>query len=180
MYTIDTAKFNQTVQRLVGYIIGEQEKGIYDNPTRVDFDSGWLYKEEGYKKVIWNKAQDILKCNEWSLNNLGEYDVINRVDSCMKIKIEPGVQQNLLDYRDGMYYRNTINTQPKYGEQVLYRIYCTTDDEKSFNDAIALFGNRYSLITFLFFLKNSSSNFLAKTYGIYLSDPTIWLLVFKN
>ena len=98
MYTIDTAKFNQTVQRLVGYIIGEQEKGTYDNPTRVDFDSGWLYKEEGYKKVIWNKAQDILKCNEWSLNNLGEYDVINRVDSCMKIKIEPGVQQNLLDY----------------------------------------------------------------------------------
>lgn len=159
MYTIDTAKFNQTVQRLVGYIIGEQEKGTYDNPTRVDFDSGWLYKEEGYKKVIWNKAQDILKCNEWSLNNLGEYDVINRVDSCMKIKIEPGVQQNLLDYRDGIYYRNTINTQPKYGEQVLYRIYCTTDDEKSFNDAIALFGNRYSLITFLFFLKNSSSNF---------------------
>lgn len=47
MYTIDTAKFNQTVQRLVGYIIGEQEKGTYDNPTRVDFDSGWLYKEEG-------------------------------------------------------------------------------------------------------------------------------------
>lgn len=37
MYTIDTAKFNQTVQRLVGYIIGEQEKGTYDNPTRVDF-----------------------------------------------------------------------------------------------------------------------------------------------
>ena len=56
MYTIDTAKFNQTVQRLVGYIIDEQEKGTYDNPTRVDFDSGWLYKEEGYKKVIWNKA----------------------------------------------------------------------------------------------------------------------------
>ena len=89
MYTIDTAKFNQTVQRLVGYIIDKQEKCSYnyDNPTRVDFDSGWLYKEEGYKKTIWNKAQDILKCNEWSLNNLGEYDVINRVDSCSAEKV---------------------------------------------------------------------------------------------
>ena len=47
MYRIDTEKFNQTLQLLIGYIIDAQEKDAQkknpcDNPTKIDFHSGWL------------------------------------------------------------------------------------------------------------------------------------------
>ena len=47
MYRIDTEKFNQTLQLLIGYIIGAQEKNHCDNPTKIDFHSGWLCEQEG-------------------------------------------------------------------------------------------------------------------------------------
>lgn len=90
MYRIDTEKFNQTLQLLIGYIIGAQEKNHCDNPTKIDFHSGWLCEQEGYKRYIWHEAQKILKCNEWLENDLPGRDITNRVLKCMNIKIETG------------------------------------------------------------------------------------------
>lgn len=62
MYRIDTEKFNQTLQLLIGYIIGAQEKNHCDNPTKIDFHSGWLCEQEGYKRYYVHLV-DISDCH---------------------------------------------------------------------------------------------------------------------
>ncbi len=51
MYTIDTAKFNQTVQRLVGYIIDKQEKCSYYEALQAS-SIGWHSRENTYEPFM--------------------------------------------------------------------------------------------------------------------------------
>lgn len=163
MYRIDTEKFNQTLQLLIGYIIDAQEKDVQkknpcDNPTKIDFHSGWLSEQEGYKRYIWHEAQKILKCNEWLENDLPGHDITNRVLKCMDIKIETGEPQNLLDYRYKIHYKEILEERPQEVEDLIRRIYCSPDEEQAFRQGCALFGKRYPLMAFLFFLKGEGSN----------------------
>lgn len=168
MYKIDTEKFNQTLQLLIGYIIDAQEKDTQkkdaqkknhcDNPTKIDFHSGWLSEQEGYKRYIWHEAQKILKCNEWVENDLPGCDITNRVLKCMDIKIETGEPQNLLDYRYKIHYKKILEEKPQEVEDLLRRIYCSPDEEQAFRQGCALFGKRYPLMAFLFFLKGEGGD----------------------
>ena len=158
MYKIDTEKFNQTLQLLIGYIIDAQEKNHCDNPTKIDFHSGWLSEQEGYKRYIWHEAQKILKCNEWLENDLPGYDITNRVLKCMDIKIETGKPQNLLYYTERMRYERILEEKPQEVEELIRRIYCSPDEEQAFRQGCALFGKRYPLMAFLFFLKGEGGN----------------------
>ena len=158
MYRIDTEKFNQTLQLLIGYIIGAQEKNHCDNPTKIDFHSGWLCEQEGYKRYIWHEAQKILKCNEWLENDLPGRDITNRVLKCMNIKIETGKPQNLLYYTERMRYERILEEKPQEVEDLIRRIYCSPDEEKAFRQGCALFGKQYPLMAFLFFLKGEGGN----------------------
>ncbi len=130
MYRIDTEKFNQTLQLLIGYIIGAQEKNHCDNPTKIDFHSGWLCEQEGYKRYIWHEAQKILKCNEWLENDLPGRDITNRVLKCMNIKIETGKPQNLLYYTERMRYERILEEKPQEVEDLIRRIYCSPEERK--------------------------------------------------
>ena len=163
MYRIDTEKFNQTLQLLIGYIIDAQEKDAQeknpcDNPTKIDFHSGWLSEQEGYKRYIWHEAQKILKCNEWLENDLPGYDITNRVLKCMNIKIETGKPQNLLYYTERMRYERILEEKPQEVEELIRRIYCSPDEELAFRQGCALFGKRYPLMAFLFFLKGEGGD----------------------
>ena len=168
MYRIDTEKFNQTLQLLIGYIIDAQEKDTQkkdaqeknpcDNPTKIDFHSGWLSEQEGYKRYIWHEAQKILKCNEWLENDLPGRDITNRVLKCMDIKIETGKPQNLLDYRYKIHFQKILEEKPQEVEDLIRRIYCSPDEEQAFRQGCALFGKRYPLMAFLFFLKGEGGD----------------------
>ena len=168
MYKIDTEKFNQTLQLLIGYIIDAQEKDTQkkdaqkknhcDNPTKIDFHSGWLSEQEGYKRYIWHEAQKILKCNEWLENDLSGYDITNRVLKCTNIKIETGEPQNLLDYRYKIHYKRILEEKTQEVEDLIRRIYCSPDEEQAFRQGCALFGKRYPLMAFLFFLKGEGGD----------------------
>lgn len=72
----------------------------------------------------------------------------------MNMSPASGEKQNLLNWHDIEYFKDIISVHPQQAEEVIYQIYCT--DEDSFNAAIYLFGNRYPLISFLFFLKNKT------------------------
>lgn len=173
MYRIDTEKFNQTLQLLIGYIIGAQEKNHCDNPTKIDFHSGWLCEQEGYKRYIWHEAQKILKCNEWLENDLPGRDITNRVLKCMNIKIETGKPQNLLYYTERMRYERILEEKPQEVEDLIRRIYCSPDEEKAFRQGCALFGKQYPLMAFLFFSRVRVA-ILPGLSGICRLAPKIW------
>ena len=50
---------------------------------------------------------------------------------------------------------STIDFKPGC-EKVLYDIYCGEDEEKAFAEATKLFGAKYALIAYLFFIKDST------------------------
>ena len=158
MYKIDSEKFNQALLQFIGCVLAKQDDNHYQHSTKINFKSGFLDEVEGYKQDVWNQAQEILQSHTWSKDSLWKYHISRRVLSCMNIQINTGEKQNLLNWHDVEYFKDIVSEHSKIAESVLYRIYCTDNDEKSFNDAISLFGNRYPLISFLFFLKKSQKD----------------------
>lgn len=153
MYKIDSEKFEQSLLRFMGCILTIQDNAHYQHSTKISFQSGFLYEAEGYKQDVWAQAQSILQKERWNRETLWKYSISRRVLSCMNIPIGSGKKQNLLDWRDIKYFEDKASEHPRQVESLIFRIYCTNDDEQSFQDAISLFGNRYPLLSFLFFLK---------------------------
>lgn len=157
MYKIDSGKFDQTLLQFVGCVLERQENDHYQHSTKISFKSGFLQETEGYKLDVWTQSQGILQKDIWNKETLWKYDILRRVVSCMNLKMDSGKQQNLLDWRDIEYFKEKISEHPQRAESLIYQIYCTSDDKRSFHEAIALFGNRYPLLSFLFFLKANPS-----------------------
>lgn len=157
MYKIDSEKFDQTLLQFIGCVLTLQTNDHYQYSTRIRFDSGWLGEQEHYKYSIWDRAQKILQFSDWSEALLGKGIFTQKIIDCMNLPIEEGTtkKQNLLDWHDVKYFEDIISRHPKKVESVLYQIYCAGDDERAFHDAISLFGSRYPLISFLFFLKKA-------------------------
>ena len=156
MYKIDFDKFDKTLLRFMGCVLIAQDSDHYNHSTKIGFDSGFLKEAEGYKYSIWEKAQNILQCTTWKKDSLWKYRVTQKVVSCMNVSSASGEKQNLLNWHDVEYFKDIISAHPQQAEEVIYQIYCTDTDEKSFNAAIRLFGNRYPLISFIFFLKGKT------------------------
>lgn len=153
MYEIDSGKFDQALLQFMGCVLTKQDNDHYQHSTKISFASGFLYETEGYKRDVWMQAQEILQKDTWNTETLWKYDVLRRVLSCMNISMGSGKKQNLLDWRDIKYFEEKIAEHPQRAEALIFQLYCTNDDERSFHDAISLLGGRYPLISFLFFLK---------------------------
>lgn len=76
----------------------------------------------------------------------------------MDIKIETGKPQNLLYYTERMRYERILEEKPQEVEELIRRIYCSPDEEQAFRQGCALFGKRYPLMAFLFFLKGEGGD----------------------
>lgn len=163
MYKIDSEKFNQALLQFIGCVLAKQDDDHYQHSTKISFKSGFLKEAEGYKQDVWNQAQEILQSYAWSKDSLWKYHISRRVLSCMNIQTTTGEKQNLLNWHDVEYFKDIVSEHSKTAESVLYQIYCTDNDERSFSDAISLFGNRYPLISFLFFLKKSKKKSIKDT-----------------
>lgn len=158
MYRINSEQFSQTLLQFIGCVLTKQNNEHYRYSTKISFDSGFLRETEGYKRDVWGQAQNILQANSWSKSNLWKYNIAQRLLSCINIKTDSGEKQNLLNWHDIEYFKDVLSWHPKKVEAVIYQIYCSNEDERSFNDAISLFGNRYPLISFFFFLKKGSNH----------------------
>lgn len=173
MYKIDFDKFDKMLLQFMGCVLAIQDNDHYHHSTKISFDSGFLAEAEGYKYSIWQKAQSILECATWTKDNLRKYHIAQRMLSCINMSPASGEKQNLLNWHDVEYFKDVIADHPQQIEDVLYQIYCTNDDEKSFNSAIRLLGNRYPLISFLFFLKEKTDFTARGPYYLPVRPQTI-------
>lgn len=158
MYTIDTNIFYQSSRDLIAYVQTEQA-GKYAHPTQIAFDIGWFKEHEGYKSDVWEKAQAILDYKNWQEENIHTLDLTGRIAQCIDIKMGHGKKQNLIDWResdgDGANsMKKILFDRQKLSEEVIYQIFCGSDDEQAFNNAISVWGRKYPFISFLFFLKD--------------------------
>lgn len=132
-------KFEQAVNDFINYVESQpQQKG----ELFVDFNSGYLKEEEGYKKDLYKEAR--LKINN-------EDTLLNSVSSLLSSS-----KNNLVDYHQITHFKNVVKEKPNEAKRVLCDIYFGNDDKKAFEQATDLFGKKYDLIAFLFFLKDAN------------------------
>ena len=157
MYTIDMNLFNLSCYELITYVKSAQ-MGKYAQPTKVTFESGWFQDQEGYKREVWDKAQNILQYKDWKKGSIHTYDLTGRVAQCMDIKLKDRKKQNLITWRetsdDGANsLKRLLFEKKELSENVIYQIFCS-EEELAFNNAILVWGEKYPFISFLFFLKD--------------------------
>lgn len=110
---------------------------------------------EGYKAKIAKIAREKLGFESWKEDDIGTGVIAKRVVEAIE------VADNLVDrsfvvpiFKDQL-DSSTVDYKPGC-EKVLYDIYCGEDEEKAFAEATKLFGAKYALIAYLFFIKDST------------------------
>jgi len=118
--------------------------------------------QEGYKYEIYRTARDNLAFQAWKESDIGSGDIITATIESIEF------QNNNLVQWQSRYGDEKRPHHPLYDaknseeninniEQCLFNLYHKSNVNKSFDDLIAIFGKKYSLIAYLFFVKDSSN-----------------------
>lgn len=127
-------------------------------PDMVSFKSGEIYTEEGYKYDILNRAAKIIEATPWEESGIiGSGKISSMALELLAIRPNDGDQQNLVDYRDIMFFADqTFSASAKDIEKALYILYVKNEDKEAFNMLSRALNKKYALISYFFFLKDSS------------------------
>ena len=147
MYTINEKQFYHYLDQFCEISRTEQIKE--SGTEELSFSKGFLKNQEGYKHIIPRKVREILGYETWVREDVGEGKIVSKVKSVF----DPALQ-NIVDWREVSYAEGILDKNLKRAEIVLFNLFCDGEEEDSFNAAIELFGNRYPLITYLFYIKN--------------------------
>lgn len=114
----------------------------------------FLDREEGYKTDLFKKGITILSVSTWVESDIGTLKIIEKVKTALSLP-----ENNLVHHQQKIHFYNVAESNPIMAEKVLYEIYCTDNEKQSFENAVALFGAKYDLIAYLYFLKNHNRFF---------------------
>ncbi len=128
----------------------------------VSFNSNpYIKKQEGYKYQIHSTAIKILDFSSWSATEIGKGKIVKSVIDAIETK-----GNNLLQWQsrygdDSRQHQSLYNSLKDNKnliicEKVLFNLYHTKDDRASFEGLVKIFGHKYPVIAYLFFLKDST------------------------
>ncbi len=153
---LDDNTFNQCLEIFIEKVRAKQEE------ETLSFSSGHLYKEEGYKKEIALSAREKLKDV-----TKGEYiDWILSTYKYIAVSDE-NIKNNLMDWRevDKHLKKLEIDKRDKV-EDILHRLYRGEgDDGVLFDELVEQIGDHYSVIPYVFFLKDSAKYIPVRRYN---------------
>lgn len=143
MTGFDKAKFEQCMHYFISYV------ETYSGDHFTGFENNYfLEKEEGYKYKVYEAAHNSLQINSWEKEHIGTGYIAERFRDAYNQK------GNLVFYRSDSKTELQIEENIVETEALLYNLYLTDDDAKSFEMAVKIFGGRYDMIAFLFFIKD--------------------------
>lgn len=128
------------------YLIGF-ELALKQHGETVNFSSNSVFRDqEYYKNKILKKATDEVDCDRWTKGDIGTCYIIDSVTR--------GLEQagNLVNFNSVNHFKNVCADKPLEAENALYMLFCGSDDEKAFEEITDLFGGKYGLVSFLFFI----------------------------
>ena len=127
------------------------------NPDMISFKSGVIFDEEGYKYDILRRAEKIIHSTPWEEPGIiGSGKIASMALELLAIRPNDGDQQNLVDYRDIMFFADqTFSAYSKDIEKALYSLYVKNEDKEAFNMLSRALNKKYALISYFFFLKDS-------------------------
>lgn len=139
-------QINKHIDYFVKYVVSKDNQECF-----LSFkNSPFLKTQEGYKDSI---AADFTKA--FNKLNFHSKDVgSGKLLSMVKQQLL-STQNNLVFVNQKIHFNNVALEKPNEVELFLYQLYYLHDDENSFETAVKLFGGKYDLIAFLFFVKDS-------------------------
>ena len=153
---IDPVLFNHEFQLFKHHVLDKSGLAF------VTFNSNpYTEKEEGYKYEIQRRGRTELNFGVWTIESIGQGKIARSVMRAIELP-----------------HNNLVRWQAKYGpekiphqaliqavesskrlpdfEEVLFRLYRTNEDKEIFANLLALLGQKYPLIAYLYFLKDRS------------------------
>lgn len=155
-YEIDELKLKAAMRWFVEYVVTKQ--GTSD----IDFHTGYLYDEEGYKYDIFDSAQDVLELDAWDEEMIGDGIILDCVIEGFKAKDKSG-QNNIVDFHSITKFQNRAEEDLERAEDILYRLFIGEDVSKAFDDACSFWGKWYPIFSYLLFIKDIDSFLPVKT-----------------
>lgn len=156
--SISATDFHQTLERFRRYL-----KGKGDDFR--DFQTGLMYLwESRYKAAVRDEAIKRLELSAWKNFDLGKGEILRRVIDAVEINISKDCRNNLVEWepRFGLekrhhnsLYEHGSGRQTTRYEALLHDFFCgELTPEESMSELIALAGNHYDFISYLYFLKD--------------------------
>lgn len=143
MKDFDTDKLKQCMYYFVSYV------ETYNRTRFTGFENNhFLEKEEGYKYKVYEAAHNSLQIGSWKKEHIGTGYIAERFRDAYKKK------ENLVFYRSDKKTELQLTKNIVATETLLYNLYLTDEDAKAFEAAVKIFGKRYDLIAFMFFIKD--------------------------
>ena len=157
-YITDKAKLVEQISRFSSFV--QQTDGRQGFISFRD-SNGFLGREEDYKSRIAEEARVALKFSSWNESWIGT----GKIADCARNAI--GKAGNLVNVNQQIDFRNRLDPDSSKfrpeAEKVLYEIYrgsfCgddTRSEADAFEKAVEVFGAKYDVIAFLFFIKDDS------------------------
>ena len=125
-----------------------------DSPLNFIDGKSILVKEEGYKALVPNRSRTVLNVEEWDESWIGSGKIQSRICKIMDLGY------NLTNFNSRIDFRKHFESDKKEynpdSERVIYEIYKGSDDKSAFEHAIEVFGAKYPIIAYLFFVKDEN------------------------
>lgn len=148
-------KFGEVFDQFPDFVLDESRGKSF-----VGFRDGYLHERESYKEELRVESHSILKTTEWDSDWIGNGEILRRIIQTFDLE-----NNNLVGTRrkfgpDSIPHRKMIQaiddgTNLAIIEQTLFDLFISSKEpEAIFNQLVDLIGKRYSVIAFLFYLKN--------------------------
>lgn len=152
-------KFEPLFDQLWTTLASEQEQRGWSGPVSFRNTNGVIYRQEGYKEILAKENAEILAAAD-------RYDY---ADTCRAVTECFWNADNLLSLSSKENAAMAISKAPSPAWNVISQVLtCQAEDEgMAFNDAARFFGNRFDVVSYLFFLKDPERFFSIRsdTYG---------------
>lgn len=128
------------------------DQTTYDFRSGVDFHAGFVLMEEGYKNAAAWKQKQYLHLSSWDDKAIEAGIVAKEILAL----IYDDELDNLIDWRDKDDFKTLLEDESKrilLGD-CLRGIFCGNNDMKSFQHAQNCIGNKFPIISYMFFVKN--------------------------
>lgn len=154
MFRINKEKFNSSLEKFRAIVFAEQKENYHSEA--LSFSEGFLRDQEWYKHEIFEKAQSILDVQSWSPDDIGTGKILERVKEVLLIKVG-SQRQNIIFWMNVEQIIDTLDKHPKESEAILFNLYCGDSDKNAFDSATELLGQRYDVISYLFYVKDCNN-----------------------
>jgi len=178
-FRISFKKFGEVFDQFQNFIMDESGGRNFTG-----FSDGYIHERESYKEKLRDESLAILNTDDWGKDWIGNGDILRRIIQTLELK-----NNNLVGTR-GKFGPNSVPHRKmikalddginlRLLEQTIFDLFNTNEEvEIIFNQLVDLIGKQYSVIAFLFYLKNdreylpiSTTNFeyAFKTLGCQLT-----------